>query len=102
MHRPCFLGLELGVAGGRIFDALLFNGLRHFFLAAAVRANTYNEQSFVFVLFQQLVIVRNGGHTRSAPGGVKIHNDNFAFHFLGFDLAIDPAGEIERRHRFAF
>src|SRR5256885_15335761 len=63
-------------------------------------ADANDEQTLVLIFFQQLIIVRNGSHTGPAPGGIKIHNNHFAFHFLWFHLAIDPAREVQCWHGF--
>ena len=102
MHSPCVLRLKLRVARRRVFDAFVFDGLLHFFLATAMGANADDDESFIFVFSQQFIVVRDGGHAGSTPGGVEVHDDDFAFHIFWFDLAIDPAGEVERRHGFAF
>jgi hypothetical protein len=71
-------------------------------LSAVTGADTDDDQSLLLVFFEEFVVVRNGFHAWAAPGGVQIHNDNFAFDVGGSDAAIDPIFDVKRRHGLAF
>src|ERR1044071_8016557 len=44
----------------------------------------------------------NGVHARAAPGGVKVHHDNFAFDVSRGNAAVDPIPDVKCRHGLAF
>ena len=81
----------------------MFLGVAHkTFLSAIGGADADDDQAFVGIFLQQGVVVGNGSHARAAPRRIKIQDDDFAFHAGGRDAAIDPIGDAQRQHGFAF
>lgn len=102
-NGPTFGDFEFGVARGGIDNAVFFRVGDEFFLSALRRANAKEYQTLAFVFLDQFVVLRDGGHAWSAPGGVKIYDDDFAFDVRSGDAAVNPLGEPgEGGHGLAF